>query len=262
PKKGASPRGPPLSTSLWELLGLDELGLGLLYVLFDLGCRFFFSDLLTLEGLEHRIGHLRRQKPNRPDRVVVARDHVVDLVRIAVRIDDGDDRNTELSRLCYRDLFLARVDDKDRVRQSPERTDAAQEPLQALLLFLQLDAFPLGKQLEGTVGLHGLELLEPIDAAADRLEVRQHASEPTLVDVGHAAPFRFLPDGLLRLLLGTDEQNRAAFRDRIPHELVRLVYLAYGLLQIDDINAVTLSKDIRGHLGVPTPGLVTEVDPG
>jgi hypothetical protein len=45
--------------------------------------------------------------------IVVPRDHVVDLVGIAVRVDDRDDRQPELARLGHRDVFLLRVDDED-----------------------------------------------------------------------------------------------------------------------------------------------------
>ena len=33
-----------------------------------------------------------------------------------------------------------------------------------------------------------------------------------------------------------------------------------GLLQIDDVDAVSLGEDVRSHLGVPTSCLVTEMD--
>ena len=56
-----------------------------------------------------------------------------------------------------------------------------------------------------------------------RLEVRQHPAEPALVDERHADPARLVGDGLLRLLLGADVQDRAAVRHGLPDELVGLV---------------------------------------
>ena len=58
-----------------------------------------------------------------------------------------------------------------------------------------------------------LELLEALEALVHRLEVGEHATEPALVDVGHADAGGLLGDGLLRLLLGADEEDRAAVRD-------------------------------------------------
>jgi hypothetical protein len=66
--------------------------------------------------------------------------------------------------------------------------------------------------------------------------------------------------GLLGLLLGADEQDRAAVGDGLLDELVRLVDVAQRLLQVDDVDAVALGHDEALHLGVPATGLVPEVD--
>jgi hypothetical protein len=55
------------------------------------------------------------------------------------------------------------------------------------------------------------------------LEVGEHAAQPALVDVRHADAGRLLGDRLLRLLLGADEQDRAAVGDGLLDELVRAV---------------------------------------
>src|SRR5437764_553074 len=52
----------------------------------------------------------------RPDRVVVARNDIVGLVRIAVRVDECDDRQAEPPRLADRELLLPAIDDEDSVR--------------------------------------------------------------------------------------------------------------------------------------------------
>ena len=46
------------------------------------------------------------------DSVVVAGDNVVDLVRIAVGVNDSNNRDTELLSLSYCDLLLAGVNDE------------------------------------------------------------------------------------------------------------------------------------------------------
>ena len=48
--------------------------------------------------------------------------------------------------------------------------------------------------------------------------------------------------------------------DRCAHEVVGLLQLLDGLLQVDDIDAVALRVDVGSHLGVPAAGLMTEVD--
>ena len=51
------------------------------------------------------------------DCVVVARDDVIDLVRVAVGIDDSDDRNAQLLGFANSDFLLSRVNDEQRARQ-------------------------------------------------------------------------------------------------------------------------------------------------
>ena len=105
-----------------------------------------------------------------------------------------------------------------------------------------------------------LELLEAGEPLGDRLEVGEHATEPAVVDVGHADAGRLLGDRLLRLALGADEEDGAAVGDGLPDELVRVVDVGQRLLQVDDVDAVALGHDEALHLGVPATGLVPEVD--
>jgi hypothetical protein len=56
--------------------------------------------------------------------------------------------------------------------------------------------------------------------------------------------------------------NRTATGDQVTHECVSGLDALKGLLQVDDVNVVALTKDEATHLGVPTTGLVTEVNSG
>ena len=64
---------------------------------------------------------------------------------------------------------------------------------------------------------------------------------------------------LLGLLLGADEEDRAAVGDGLLDEVVGAVDERQRLLQVDDVDAVALGEDEALHLGVPAPGLVPEV---
>src|SRR5665811_1805059 len=67
-------------------------------------------------------------------------------------------------------------------------------------------------------------------------------------------------DRLLGLLLGADEQDRATVGDGLLDELIGVVDVGQRLLQVDDVDTVALGHDEALHLGVPTTGLVPEVD--
>ena len=75
----------------------------------------------------------------------------------------------------------------------------------------------------------------------------------------HPAAVSFFLDGIGSLLLGADKQDFAAVCRNVTDKAVSLVQLADGLLQVDDVDAVSLGEDIRRHLGVPSSGLMTKV---
>ena len=126
----------------------------------------------------------------------------------------------------------------------------------------QLQDFLLRQDVERAVLFHALKILQAADALLDRLIVRQHAAEPTLVDIEHLRLRRLFLHGVLRLLLRADEENALALFRQATKEVVRLVNLAHGLLQINDVDAVPLREDVLRHLRIPTAGLMSEMDTG
>src|SRR5690606_14266197 len=93
-------------------------------------------------------------------------------------------------------------------------------------------------------------------------EVRQHAAEPALVDVGHARALGFLGDDLARLALGADEEHRAAVGRELAQVLHRLVVLLERFLPVEDVDAVAVPVEKGRHPRVPESGLVAEVPSG
>ena len=74
----------------------------------------------------------------------------------------------------------------------------------------------------------------------------------------------FLAHRILRLPLGAHEKNgfAAIFSDHVRHELKRFTKHLLRFLQIDNVYAVALAKDVFLHLGVPTTHLMAEVNTG
>ena len=139
--------------------------------------------------------------------------------------------------------------------------DTAERLVQLVELALLEQQLLLGEAAVGRVlEVELLELLHAREALGDRLEVGEQATEPALVDVGLADARRLLGDDLLRLLLGADEEDRAAVGDRLLDEVVRLVDVRQRLLQVDDVDAAALGEDEALDLRVPPAGLVSEVD--
>ena len=64
----------------------------------------------------------------------------------------------------------------------------------------------------------------------------------------------------MRLAFGADEKQRAAFGDQVAHQVISL-FDGFGcLLQIDNMNAITLCKDVWPHGGVPFMRAMAEMD--
>src|SRR3954451_2187146 len=125
------------------------------FVLFGL---FRLGGLTDAAAGHDRIGNARGEEPDGAQRVVVAGDDEVDFVRIAVRVDDADDRNLQLAGLVDGNLFLARVDDEERVGEPRHVANPFEVLLQLLLFLLDLRDFLLGERLVPAVGFHRFEV--------------------------------------------------------------------------------------------------------
>src|SRR5690606_6879663 len=185
---------------------------------------------------------------------------VLQLVGVGVGVEDADHRDAELGGLVDREVLALGVDDPDRARGLGEVADAAERLVQLVELALLDEELLLGEALRRVVEVDLLELLHAREALGDRLEVGEQSTEPALVDVGLAHAGRLLGDGLLRLLLGADEEDGAAVGDRLLDELVGAVDVGERLLQVDDVDAAALGEDEALDLRVPATGLVSEVD--
>ena len=82
-----------------------------------------------------------------------------------------------------------------------------------------------------------------------------------LVDIEHvrSAAASTAMDSCACFLVPTNRMRLAVGGD-VADEVVRVVDLADGLLKVDDVDAVTLGEDVRRHLGVPSSGLMSEMD--
>ena len=213
-------------------------------------------------ALLHDLADRLRDQRAGANRVVVAGDHEVDPVGIAVGVDQADDRNAQAARLFDRDLLGFQVDHEHRVGHALHVLHAAE--VRAQLREVRLRGHPLARrqQRQLAVGLVAFEVVQAADALADRLEVRQQAAQPAVVDERHPGRFGDVLDRVASLLLGADEQHRPAAMGERAGELLRLVQGGGGLQQIDDVDAAALTVDEAAHLWVPATRLVAEVNAG
>ena len=169
-------------------------------------------------AFEHRIGDAGGIQLDGAHGVVVARDHVVDVVRRAVGVDDRDDRDAELLGLVDRDRS------RDRRRSTNSTSGSASMSLMPPRLRSSLSrsrrrpCASLAVLLEraGRQSSHrssSRRLIEPRHG----LEVREHAAEPAMADVRHAAA-RWLPADRLRAPSAWCRRTAPCRRRRRPGE--------------------------------------------
>ena len=79
---------------------------------FGSGSSLFRSGVFTLTALDNGVCHGSSDQTDGADGVIVAGDHVVDLIGIAVGVHDGDDGDVQLAGLSNGIALLAGVDDE------------------------------------------------------------------------------------------------------------------------------------------------------
>ena len=83
-----------------------------------------------------------------------------------------------------------------------------------------------------------------------------------MVDKGHIATLGLFLDRVAGSALGADKQNSAAVGRERSDEIHRIVEQRQGFFQVDDVDLVAVAEDVGTHLGVPVPGLMSEMDTG
>ena len=152
--------------------------------------------------------------------VVVAGDYVVDHVRVAVCVDQSNDRDAELVGFGNRNVLFLGVDHEDGVGRPAQPADSAKVALELLQLTPEHKRLFLGHSAICVSRLElGLDLVHLRDAGVDGREVREHPTQPALIHVRHMGPARVTLHRFLRLLLRAYEQNRSTISDQAAYEV-------------------------------------------
>ena len=185
--------------------------------------------------------------------VVVSGDDEVDIARIGVGVDDGEDGNAEALCFAYGDVLLEYVYDEECRWQAVEVSDRAEHLLELGALAGDLEFFALGEVIKRAVLTHLVDGGHFLDGLADGGEVGKHASGPALDDVGHAYGGGLFGYDLLSLLLGGHEKDASLTGGDVLEGIGGLVHLGGCFIQIDDVNTVALHEDVWSHGRVPLP---------
>ena len=211
-------------------------------------------------GFSNRLGDGLRDQSDRTDRSVVAWNRILYQIGICVRVRDRDDGNTQTLRLANRAHLALHVDDEHRPREAGHVLHARQILVELDPLTIQKKSLLFRIELEGALFLSPFQLLEPADLFPDGLEVREHATKPTLGDIECSALLRFLLDDRSELPFGAHEQDFFARKNDLVHGCFCGDQPVERFTQINDVNPVALREDEFLHLRIPTASLVSEMD--
>lgn len=116
--------------------------------------------------------------------------------------------------------------------------------------------------LVARIGEGRFHFLHFVDAAANGLEIGQHAAQPALIDVELVGPLGFFFQNFGRLALRADEQDGVTGCHGVASEGIGLLHALDRLLKVDNVDAVAFPEQEPLHFGIPTVGLVSEMDAG
>ena len=114
--------------------------------------------------------------------------------------------------------------------------------------------------VDRAIGFHFLDFFEPGDGALNGVEISEGASQPAFGDVMLAASFGRFPHRFLGLLFGAHEEHLPALAHRPSEKIAGGFQLGEGFAEVNDMNPVARFKDELLHLGIPSFGLVSEMD--
>src|SRR5690606_26824161 len=101
--------------------GVDDLGLGAAALALA-GAAAITTARRTVQA---RVGDGRGDDANRANRIVVSWDHVIDEIRVAIRVRDGHDGDAQLAGFLHGDELLRGIDDEHDLRNGGHALEAA-----------------------------------------------------------------------------------------------------------------------------------------
>ena len=183
--------------------------------------------------------------------IVVGRNYKVNITRITVRINDGEHRNAELLRFCQGNVLFHHVHDENGRGDAIQIRNRTQVFFKLGALTAHLQAFSLRQGCKRTIFFHFVNGAHFTNRLTNGRKIGQHASRPALGYIGHTHGLHALSDRLFGLLFGRDKHDFFAALGNLLQCCGRFINFDDGLVKIKNMNALLLSEDVRGHVGIP-----------
>ena len=191
--------------------------------------------------------------------IIVGGDGEIAAVGVSIGVHDSKNGDSETVSFLHGNVLLANVDYEKRCGQTLEVGDGTEVLLKLGTLAADLQDFALGKIGERSVSGEFVDVGHLLHSLADGLEVGEHATGPALGHIGHIYGCCLFGNDFLGLLLSSYKKNQTASLGDGLEGFSSLVNLGYGLVEVDDVDSVTLHENIGSHCRIPFTLEVAEV---
>ena len=116
--------------------------------------------------------------------------------------------------------------------------------------------------LEITTSHAALQVLELLDLRCGGCHISEHPADPSVGNIRLANCLGSLARDVLRLLLGTDEEDLLAACHCLANDGQRRIQRLDRLSEVDDVTILPLTMNIWCHLRMPPAGLVPKMSTG
>ena len=159
------------------------------------------------------------------------------------------------------DVLFVGVNDPDGAWNFHHVSDTAKHMLQLDLLATKDKEFLLSQvRTCYVVKINYFKFFEALKALVNSAEVGKHSTQPAVIHIRHSHAGSLLSNCFLRLLLRSDKHDAATVSHGLLNKFVCTIDVGKRLLQINNVNAIALGENKALHLGIPTTGLVPEVN--
>src|SRR5690606_26272973 len=204
--------------------------------------------------------HFAQVQLNGADCVVVTWDDVVNTLWAAVGVNDTNYRNAQFVGFADGVIFVINVDYKHNIRQTAHVFDTTKAALQLFQIAGAYQGFFFGQLVESAVLSLGFQFAQALDGSADGFVVGQHAAQPAVVNVRHAATLGLLTHDFAGGTLGANKQNFVLAGSLLLDEAQCFFKHWQAFFQFDDVDLVARTKNVFAHFWVPVASLVAEVN--
>ena len=145
------------------------------------------------------------------DRVIIARNHIINPIGITVSINNAHHWNAQLVGFIDGNALVIHINNKQNIRQTIHILDTANAVLKLVLHARAHQNFFLGQLFEGAIGFLSFKLTETTDRSTNSFVVSEHAAQPAMADIGHSAALCLLFNNFLCSTLGANKKNLITF---------------------------------------------------